>query len=108
MTVSFPAREGERVDVLVAGGGPAGCAAAIAAARQGLRVLLVERQSVLGGTATAGLVAHWLGGRTPGGKWVVGGLFRELATEAAAQGCALIPSHREGSVYQPYAWFPWK
>lgn len=95
------------MDVLVAGGGPAGCAAAIAAARQGLKVLLVERQSMLGGTATAGLVAHWLGGRSPGGAWVVGGVFRELAEKASAAGCALLPRHPEGHVYQPHAWLPW-
>ena len=96
-----------KVDVLVAGGGPAGCAAAVAAARQGLKVLLVERQTVLGGTATAGLVSHWLGGRTPGGRWVVGGLFREFVEKAVACGAAILPRHPEGKVYQPYAWLPW-
>lgn len=96
-----------KVDVLVAGGGPAGCAAAVAAARQGLKVLLVERQTVLGGTATAGHVAHWLGGRTPGGKWVVGGLFREFVEKAVACGAAILPRHPEGKVYQPHAWLPW-
>ncbi|MCP4246496.1 MAG: FAD-dependent oxidoreductase, partial [bacterium] len=44
------------VDVLVVGGGPAGCAAAIAAARHGAKVLLVERFGFLGGMATAALV----------------------------------------------------
>lgn len=42
------------VDVLVAGGGTAGCVAAIAAARNGADVLLVERQGFLGGMLTAG------------------------------------------------------
>ena len=41
-----------RVDVLVCGGGVAGVAAAVAAARQGARTLLVERAGFLGGTAT--------------------------------------------------------
>jgi 2-polyprenyl-6-methoxyphenol hydroxylase-like FAD-dependent oxidoreductase len=44
------------VDVLVAGGGPAGIAAAISAARNGVGVLLVERYGCLGGLATGGLV----------------------------------------------------
>lgn len=44
------------VDVLVCGGGPAGTAAAIAAARAGASTLLVERYGFLGGMATAGLV----------------------------------------------------
>jgi hypothetical protein len=46
-------------DVLVAGGGLAGCAAALAAVRAGLRTLLVERGSYLGGNATRGMVAPW-------------------------------------------------
>ncbi len=107
MTFSFQAREVDTVDVLVAGGGPAGCAAAVAARRRGLSVLLVEAASALGGTATGGQVAHWLGGRTPGGRWVVGGIFRELAEGAVADGCALLPTMPEGTTYQPYAWLPW-
>ncbi len=46
-------------DVIVAGGGPAGCAAAIAAGRQGARTLLVEATGCLGGMGTAGLVPAW-------------------------------------------------
>jgi len=49
----------ERFDVLVAGGGPAGCAAAIAAARNGASVLLVEASGTLGGMGTTGLVPAW-------------------------------------------------
>lgn len=50
----------DRVDVLVCGGGPAGTAAAIGAARHGARTLLLERYGFLGGMATAGLVVpHW-------------------------------------------------
>jgi len=44
------------VDVLVCGGGSAGVAAAVCAARTGARVLLVERYGYLGGLATGGLV----------------------------------------------------
>jgi len=46
------------VDVLVVGGGPAGLAAAIAAARHGARTVLVEQFGYLGGTATASLMAN--------------------------------------------------
>ncbi len=46
-------------DVVVVGGGPAGCAAAIAAAEEGARTLLVERYGFLGGMATAALVPAW-------------------------------------------------
>lgn len=44
------------VDVLVAGGGPTGIAAALSAARNGARVLLVEKMGFLGGSATAAQV----------------------------------------------------
>lgn len=46
-----------RLDVIIVGGGPAGLAAAIAAARSGASTLLVERFGYLGGTATASLMA---------------------------------------------------
>lgn len=44
------------IDVFIAGGGPAGCAAAIAAARLGASVFLAEAQSCLGGQGTSGMV----------------------------------------------------
>lgn len=46
-------------DVVVAGGGPAGCAAAIASAREGMKTLLVEATGALGGMGTSGLVPAW-------------------------------------------------
>ncbi|KUM79125.1 FAD-dependent oxidoreductase, partial [Streptomyces curacoi] len=58
-TVTLPpraARHGGRTDVLVVGGGPAGTAAAYAAADAGADVVLVERYGFLGGNATAALV----------------------------------------------------
>ena len=48
-------------DVIVAGSGPAGISAAVAAARKGSRVALVERYGVLGGNLTAGFVGPILG-----------------------------------------------
>ena len=45
-------------DVLVVGGGPSGLAAAVAAAREGAEVILVERYGYLGGLATGGLVLY--------------------------------------------------
>lgn len=48
-------------EVLVVGGGPAGCCAAIAAARLGVKTTLVERYGHFGGLATGGLVVHILG-----------------------------------------------
>jgi hypothetical protein len=46
-------------DVVIAGGGPAGCAAALSAARHGARVVLLEYSSSLGGMGTQGLVPTW-------------------------------------------------
>ena len=46
-------------DVLVAGGGPAGVASAVAAAREGAKVLLLEATGCLGGMGTAGLGPAW-------------------------------------------------
>jgi len=48
-------------DVLVLGGGPAGIAAAVSAARLGARTLLVERYGFLGGMGTAGGVTNFAG-----------------------------------------------
>jgi len=46
-------------DVIVAGGGPAGCTAAIAASREGARTLLIESTGSLGGAGTSALVPAW-------------------------------------------------
>lgn len=60
------AREREAYDVLVIGGGPAGIAASVSAARMGARVALVERYGILGGMLTAGHVQPILGSVAPG------------------------------------------
>lgn len=51
---------GGQWDVIVIGGGAAGCAAAIAAAREGVRTLLVEAAGMLGGIGTLGLMPEWI------------------------------------------------
>ncbi|NOY81532.1 MAG: FAD-dependent oxidoreductase [Kiritimatiellaeota bacterium] len=48
-----------RADVCVAGGGSGGLGAALAAARKGASVIVVERERLLGGTSTAGGVSNW-------------------------------------------------
>jgi hypothetical protein len=77
-------------DVMVFGGGAAGCAAAIQAARLGARVALVEKNGVLGGTATAaavnfpGLFHAW-------GKQVIAGVGWETIEETVRRGGAALP-----------------
>ena len=98
---------GRGYDVVVCGGGPSGCAAALAAKREGLSVLVIEGQGQLGGMATSGMVSHWLGGRNQKGEWVVGGLFRSLAEGAAARGYALLPRLDPAEKYHPFGWLNW-
>ncbi|HUS79905.1 MAG TPA: FAD-dependent oxidoreductase [Armatimonadota bacterium] len=64
------------VEVVVCGGGPAGTAAAVAAARAGRRTMLVERYGCLGGLATGGLVIV-LPPMVRDGRQVIGGIGRE-------------------------------
>src|SRR5258707_8510242 len=63
-TIEEPARQiplyGE-YDIVVLGGGPAGIAAAVAAARAGRRTLLIERYGFLGGMGTAAGVTNFCG-----------------------------------------------
>ena len=66
-------------DVLVAGGGLAGVASAVSAARAGVSVVLIEQLSYLGGLSTAGLVNPFMSWYTFGRKTqLVGGLFQEI------------------------------
>ena len=76
-TIREPARDipvAAEVDVAVVGGGPAGFVAAVAAAREGMSVVLVERYGCLGGLATGGLVLLMDGIANRDGNRVVGGI----------------------------------
>jgi ribulose 1,5-bisphosphate synthetase/thiazole synthase len=64
-------------DLVVAGGGPAGCGAAIAAGRMGIRVMLIEAMGCLGGMSTSGLVAEF-DPMANGERMLVGGIMREI------------------------------
>jgi hypothetical protein len=56
-TLSIPVQESW--DVVVVGGGPCGCTAAAAAAREGARTLLIESSGMLGGSGTSALGPAW-------------------------------------------------
>ena len=106
-----PAREVpifHETDVVVVGGGPAGFAAAVAAARQGVKVALVERYGSLGGLFTNGMVLIMLatGRREESGKWtfVTRGICEEFMKRARALGadvCNRIPSDVDERHVQP-------
>ncbi|HEX2949467.1 MAG TPA: FAD-dependent oxidoreductase, partial [Armatimonadota bacterium] len=65
------------VDVLVVGGGPAGVAAALAAARQGKTVYLAEGSTCFGGMGTAGLVPAFMQ-FADGINFLAGGIGQEI------------------------------
>lgn len=66
----------DQVDVLVLGAGPAGVGAALSAARQGAKTLLVEQMGDVGGIATSGLMSHWTGNTR-------GGIYEEILNRSA-------------------------
>ena len=78
-------------DVLVAGGGSAGIAAAVAASRAGAETILVERYGSLGGMATGGLIILLLSLDDGRGRQTVGGLCQELVERLTVRGGALHP-----------------
>lgn len=68
----------EKYDVIVVGGGIAGVSAAVSAARNDMKVLLIEKQVNLGGLATCGLIS-WYEPLCDGeGNQMVGGIAEEL------------------------------
>jgi glycine/D-amino acid oxidase-like deaminating enzyme len=74
------------VDVLVCGGGMTGFPAAIAAARNGAKTMLVEAEGSLGGTATAGLMCGYTPYFNDGeGNRVVGGIIYEFTERLDAE-----------------------
>ncbi|MCC5844185.1 MAG: FAD-dependent oxidoreductase [Verrucomicrobia bacterium] len=67
-----------KTDILIAGGGPAGVPCAVAAAREGAKVVLVQDRPVLGGNASSEVRMHIVGADAFGG--------RELEVEAREGG----------------------
>src|SRR5688572_28875665 len=82
-------------EVLVIGGGSAGVAAAVAAARNGAEVILVERLGYLGGLATGGLIILLLTLDDGRGRQVIGGLCQEVTDRVAKRGAVYFPPKSE-------------
>ena len=92
-------REGLSADVIVVGGGPAGMCAAIAAAREGVSVLLVEQSGSCGGMATKGMVGPFMTCYdSKGENMIIRGLFEEIVNRMVAKGFAIHPAEvRQGT-----------
>src|SRR5437763_1901452 len=110
-TVEVRARNAEvvaDVDVCVAGGGPAGLGAALAAARSGARVCLLERHGFLGGNFTAASVGTICGlyvAEDNSFAYVTRGIAEEVAEALKSEGAANGPVPFKGTAVLLYV--PW-
>ena len=92
-----------KYDVAVIGGGPAGLTAALAAARHGSKVIIIERNDYLGGNAVSGL--PFLGFLDKQGRQVVGGIAQEMIDALAeinmSPGHNRCPLHNSVTIFHP-------
>lgn len=88
-------------DVVVVGGGIAGVAAALAAAREGVSVALLEKQFAVGGLATLGNVIEYLPLCDGMGRQVSAGLAETLLKLSVCDGSA---ARAPGGVGIPQCW----
>ncbi|MCK9287001.1 MAG: FAD-dependent oxidoreductase [Sphaerochaetaceae bacterium] len=100
----------DQYDFVVCGGGPAGFASALSAARQGLKTAVVEQMGCLGGVSTSGGIHVFLGGRklneaTREHVRVIGGIFDEFTDSLIADGYAVEPNTIDMS-FNPFGWYP--
>ena len=93
-------------DVVVLGGGPAGIAAAVAAASEGMKVALIERNSFLGGKATAAEVGTVCGlykfSKSETSEYIVKGFTRDFAEQLRIKSGTQPLHNNYGLHYLPY------
>lgn len=96
--------ESYAAQVTVVGGGPAGVCAAIAAARNGAKTLLIESGNCLGGMATLGQVNPFMTCYDKDGdNMIIRGLFKEIVDRLVARGAAIDPGQvPAGSAFTSY------
>ena len=103
---NFPCalNESYAAQVTVVGGGPAGVCAAIAAARNGAKTLLIESGNCLGGMATLGQVNPFMTCYDKDGdNMIIHGLFKEIVDRLVARGAAIDPAQvPAGSAFTSY------
>jgi FAD dependent oxidoreductase len=94
MSTPKDARTVAEADVVVVGGGPAGLAASVAAARNGAKVILVERYAQLGGLASGAMVLV-LDDMCNGNEITVKGIAQEMIERMAAMKLAVFPPEED-------------
>jgi hypothetical protein len=97
-TIIEPARETrvcQEVDVVVVGGGPGGVGAALAAARNGAKTVLIERYGYLGGMATGGLVNIIPNLSDISGKQYIAGIPQEMLDRLEKRGATHYPARQD-------------
>lgn len=72
-------------DVAIIGGGPSGFGAAVGAALEKARVILIERHAILGGMGTIGLVNNFCGAHHDGQRLIIGGVFGKFRERLKAR-----------------------
>ena len=97
-----------RPDVLVVGGGCAGVAAAVAAARRGADTWLIERSGIVGGLATVGLINLLLTMDDGAGTQVVAGLCQEVVDRLSARDRGRFPPREQWDSEDPVLVGRWK
>lgn len=95
-------------DVVVAGGGIAGCSAAIASAREGASTILIESGGCLGGSITGSLVAPISSVKSKDNKIEFGGILFEIMHEAGKIAQAYCGAENKGANWSGTSLHPYK